>query len=525
MYQVLLVDDEPIVKVALRTIVNWESLGFSICATASDGVEALQFIEKYQPDIIITDLKMPQMDGLQLIRNLKEKEYPGKIIVASNFGEYELVREALTLGAMDYILKISINAADLTALIQKAVSQLETERHTQKQQKNQIQLLEHNLKQIKSAILKDYLLDPNLREEFLLENDSVDFPQLPESYMCLLTIKSAREQHTFTFPAIEGLLREALKSIETIEILPIDSTNVLLIFMKEELDRKKIHLKDLIHKVEDSLKTYTCTNPNIIYTPAFKGYSQAKEQFQQCQEASEIIFYDYQNMICTENIKLQHHIKGKTYQEFACHLVEKLEKKDLEGSLQKLKEFLEDCRSHQIHPEILKLFLQKVLDYIPICSSFLHIENTETYDANREQISSCLDCKQLMDVFEISMNLLINDNSLQCSGMRKEILAVIKFINQNYTEKISLIDISRQVNLNENYLCRVFKEQTGKSIVNYLNEVRMKHAASLLLDGNVYMKEIAAAVGIDDPFYFTRLFKKYYNVNPSEYKISQTKLT
>lgn len=78
MYSILIIDDEPIVKIALRSILPWEEHGFFICGTASNGLEAVPLIEKHHPDIIITDLKMPEMDGLELIRFLKEKEYPEK---------------------------------------------------------------------------------------------------------------------------------------------------------------------------------------------------------------------------------------------------------------------------------------------------------------------------------------------------------------------------------------------------------------------------------------------------------------
>ena len=89
MYSILIIDDEPIVKIALRSILPWEEHGFFICGTASNGLEALSLIEKHHPDVIITDLKMPEMNGLELIRTLKENSYPGEILVLSNYEDFD----------------------------------------------------------------------------------------------------------------------------------------------------------------------------------------------------------------------------------------------------------------------------------------------------------------------------------------------------------------------------------------------------------------------------------------------------
>ena len=124
MYSILIIDDEPIVKIALRSILPSEEHGFSICGTASNGLEAMPLIEKHQPDVIITDLKMPEMDGLELIRTLKEKNYPGEILVLSNYEDFDSVRSALLLGAADYLLKIKISPDTLLACLNKTTEKL-----------------------------------------------------------------------------------------------------------------------------------------------------------------------------------------------------------------------------------------------------------------------------------------------------------------------------------------------------------------------------------------------------------------
>lgn len=133
MYQVLIVDDEPIVKIALRSMLDWGTLGFHICATASNGQEALEMAEKYRPDLIICDLKMPVMDGIELIQTAKDRKMDCEFLVISNYEDFNYVRTALVLGASDYILKVSISPEELTSQLQKIREKLELKKKTQQQ--------------------------------------------------------------------------------------------------------------------------------------------------------------------------------------------------------------------------------------------------------------------------------------------------------------------------------------------------------------------------------------------------------
>jgi len=109
--------------------------------------------------------------------------------------------------------------------------------------------------------------------------------------------------------------------------------------------------------------------------------------------------------------------------------------------------------------------------------------------------------------------------TLKFASLRKEVRDAIIFIHLNYNHAITLCDVAKEVNLSKEYLCRLFKKETDLQIFRYLSILRMKRAASLITKntGRTYVREVAAAVGIDDQFYFTRLFKKYYGISPSEY--------
>ena len=98
MYRALIVDDEDIIKIGLKTIIDWEQLGFEIVGTAEDGLEAIKKVEELSPDLIITDIIMPRMDGIELMEELKKRGFAGKIIVLSNYGEVDYVKRAMKLG-------------------------------------------------------------------------------------------------------------------------------------------------------------------------------------------------------------------------------------------------------------------------------------------------------------------------------------------------------------------------------------------------------------------------------------------
>ena len=133
MYQVLLVDDEPILQLGIRRMLEGAA-DYQICASARNGEEALQYLQAHPVDIVMTDLKMPVMDGITLIKELKRRQLPAPVIVLSNYSDFELVREALTEGASDYVLKLDLTAQTLLKHLDKLAASLNAVRRTRGEQ-------------------------------------------------------------------------------------------------------------------------------------------------------------------------------------------------------------------------------------------------------------------------------------------------------------------------------------------------------------------------------------------------------
>lgn len=526
MYHVMLVDDEPIVKVALRTMIPWDELGFPICGTASDGLEALSLVDKLAPDIIITDLKMPKMDGLELIKELIDRGYLGKIIVASNFGEYELVRQALVLGAVDYLLKISIKKDNLIEQLHKTALLLQRERLTIEEQKTRDKLIQSNLKSVKNAILKDFFTDPSYEESRLYEHEHLILHNRnAPCYLLYVTFDHAaasesRRQQPVSAMFIENIILDALAKVDGAETVQVEKSCLLVLIPKQQLQEHAIRYRGFIDKIVSLLQMYVSIIPSIVYTSEVQGYSEAKRAFVACRNAVQVNFYAHQSVLSLDTVSLQNSMEGFQAAELSSRIIAACENQDMAEATQQLTLLVQQAGVKSVHPDAVKRFIVKCLDYISISSQRLVWMDDDRAESGK---ASILHAKNAKELIERTLDTLQSFGYRYGGGpevlYKKEVQLAIAYIRNHYQDKITLEMISDHVNLSENYLCRVFKEQVGTSIVSYLNKLRMDKAAELIVTGSSYMKEVASSVGISDQFYFNRLFKKYFGVNPTEYKV------
>ena len=386
MYNILIVDDEPIVKIALRSILPWEEYGFFICGTAGNGLEALSLIEKQHPDVIITDLKMPGMDGLELIRTLKEKNYPGEILVLSNYEDFDSVRSALLLGAADYLLKIKIQADTLLACLNKTTEKL------QKKAREKSPVPEETISENRNRLLLSFFQGDSSLASFIQENRETKLGFMEKSCaICYVTFEKFLSNDAFSISAnlLRDMILDAVQGALQPYILVLNDYSALVVFSQRELTVSQIKVEQLVKKLYNRFTMYQSFAPDMPYQENLKNYEEAR----------------------------------KIYQSF-----------------------------HQ---------------------------NEGHY--------------------------------------KNDVAKTIAYIEENYMHRLTLASISANVNLSSSYLCRVFKSEVGISITSYLNNLRIRKAATLIKEQALSLKEISAMVGIDDQLYFSRLFKKCMGISPSEY--------
>ena len=517
MLSVLLVDDEPIIKAAFQKIIPWEEEGYQIAGSASNGKEALRILSQSPADIVITDLKMPQMDGIALIKELKGSGFDGIILVLSNYADFDLVREALVAGATDYMLKVNIDAQMLLDQLHKAREALAARRKSY--QKERL-VIEH------SALLRTHTL-----RAYLTAGDPPALPPqaLADAYslahgpfgMCHIAFLPSRNLGGAHFPSpnhVESVLRAIFENVQDTDILILNDREICCVYPQNELAQKGIIEKDKLDQITRQIAMYFNTSVLLLHSPPAETLPELRLKHLKCLEAASLSFYALKRTVLSPESIIFGDVPDIYQAEtVARRLAECHIHKENEEIRDYLTFFLLDCRAVFASPGKVKEFLAQTYERLMVfapCS-----QNAGDCQNAIDVFTSCRDEQELLPqaiaLFSLILTQIVPPAYEHC---KEDVRRALLYMHMHYVRQITLDDIACAANLDRSYLCRLFKKETGLNPFAYLNDLRMTAAARIIAEEGVYIQEVAGRVGIDDPFYFTRLFRKRFGQSPSEYR-------
>ncbi|QGH34018.1 response regulator [Gracilibacillus salitolerans] len=490
MKKVFLVDDEAVIRRGIAQKIDWENEGFTYCGDASDGEVALPLIEKHQPDIVITDIKMPFMDGLTLSRILKEKMPHVKIIILSGHDEFEYARQAIRLQVEEYCLK-PVSSQDLVTILRKVKTKMETTRKVFTSIDTKEELYEQLCKGSLST------------EEIIhqAKNLQVD---LMASYYTVLVIKNNPETVKQKLTSYQPLL--FVKDTKSILILKHDLEHMLLKQIHEIKQILTSHHQPLLFGL-GSIETRT-EHITIAYENALEAYSYSRAIH------SDNFLQDHQDvhrelMQSFDRRKLIHFLKF--------------------GQLNQLDTFIQTYASFiNQKRDFSNVFLYYFLLDFTITIRH-HLEESDHYD-NR--------CKEMIEPLENSLHQVRTKEEM--IDFMKEMLHPLLVHHEHHSSKygtviqqvkqvvatrfhdssLSLQEIAKEINISASYLSNIFSKEMDQTITEYLTKTRMDHAKELLQTTNHKTYEIADKVGFNDSHYFCHTFKKVTGMTTKEYKVS-----
>lgn len=527
-YKVLLVDDEEeVIQVILKKI-DWIGLGFSVMGNAGDGVKALEMIEEEQPDVVISDIKMPYMDGLELSRRIK-KEYPSiKIILLTGFDEFEYAKEAVHLEIEEYILK-PIDSEEFSKVLTRIHNTIDEE----KAQKSNAERLQNyymdSLPQLQ-ANFYSMLIEGRIKADELekYKNDySIDLPG--PVYACIVLHTSQIELPEDLKPVLVGIsvdheARERFKNLYGSKFFMYLGNTVMIVQLKDEsqltevtdeLNRFCRMVKQTIgvvvtagvgkavREVLELSDSYTGAREAVTYRVLFgrgRAINITEAAPYEQQDTAQSVSDDSDLHELLKNVRLyEADMINEAVDRYIDHTL--ASQKSLTGYRFGLMELMSALYRFMANNQI---DIKKLPDFDD------RIYN-DILQMNVEQVRDWLKGVCVAAHSQIAEGM--NDSS------KSFVSKAMDYISDNYgDENLSLDSISGELGVSSSYFSSTFKKYTGKSFVSYLTDFRMKKAQYLLIEKNEKTYVVAQEVGYSDPNYFSYVFKKQFGMSPSRYK-------
>ncbi len=522
MYKILIVDDEMIVRHAVKTPIRWEGSRFEYVGAAANGAAALNRIQETGADIVITDIKMPEMDGLELIKRLTASGFSGEVLVLSNYDDFELVREALKCGAYDYMLKLTLKTESFMQTLEEIAAKLDARNGAASAPASDaaVPRLEEITPRIAAAIRKlDELTadsEPWEGERFIgadetvysfvirLQGDEQGLRQSGEFQDTLVKLADG----LFTGSRWTVVIRTGARRF----LLAVAYTSETSFSSPEELALRMISLASLYYNVRIK----------AIYASAASDEDELAAELRLSRQAEELLFYTRPPTGCLSNRETIQE-GNEAFKAAETRLRDSMRKPN-SGSLvlwsESALELIGLAAEQRVNPRQLKR---------AVSGGIWSIANSDDpatpiqWDEKRwlEQVEAAETDAQLKETIRELSKEIENRSSDTASpqiAAREEVLQAMRYLEERYPERVAIADVAHHVGLSEPYLCQVFKADTGQSILTYLNEIRMSKAYEMLASGRYLVKQAAIEVGIPDPFYFNRLFKKRFGFSPKNVK-------
>ncbi|MEH7545203.1 response regulator transcription factor [Neobacillus vireti] len=498
MFRVLLVDDEPIITKGLSVILDWEDYGFEIVHTAESGEEALSYIKQYPIDILITDILMGEMSGLDLIQEVKCIRPEIKSIVLTGYQEFDFIKRGLLLGIENYIVK-PVDEEELLKTLQAVGRKLRAEASGTRTQESTT------------------LLDNTLWSFLTGEIDRRDCLER----LALYNIEFNQPFYNVSILNIEHYQSEVVKNVrhfieEQYQAICLFSPNqeIVIIFggaSEEELLKQNQRLvDDLMTEQKGTGLFYLAMGKPV------RVMDELEDSFSMAREHSSLQLYSEPNVLISDKQAIDRHEELKRQQEFKETVVKRLMNAE-EESLELIDLFFKELteKSNVISPQVAKKYTFDLISYIHYS---LQPDDLSLYTAVVERIVYSSDIAQMRAILnEYCYELILTIHNHV--HLRSPIVQnVLQYIHAHYDQGLSLKTLGQQFHVNAIYLGQLFQKEVGVVFSEYLNRYRLEKAKELLKTTHYRAGDIGKKVGYSDTTYFYKQFKKIVGTTPSEWR-------
>lgn len=537
MYKIILVDDEEEVRYGIINKIQWNKYGFEIIGEAENGKDALELVEKNTPDLVITDIKMPFMDGMKLTQVLSEKFPTVKTIILTGFDEFEYAKTAIKLNVIEYVLK-PISSKDIIELLINVKEQLDREF----EEKKNIKLLEEIY--IKSLpILKEKLLSSIIRGNI----NSDEIKEKAKNYNINLHGKAFLVSVVSIDHSIESnnnknkeiSVFQALKLIEEIVkkycagLAFIEDDNIIVLNISQEDDKKQILDKSskMLEEIRQSISKYLNLSVTIGIGTSFEDISGASISYKNAVAA-----LGYRITLGNNRLIFIEDVEPKRENEI---VFDKLSERQLENSIKTgtkeeiystVDTIFRVIENANTSIEYYQIYLIQLLTTIIKIAKDSNVNMKDIFGENFNFFIELYKFSTLSEVKEWIKKSSIKISEYIVKG-REDLSKLLvdrakEYIEERFQDsELNINTICNYLHISQAYFSYIFKKDTKTTFVSYLTQIRMTKAKELLRNTNMKTFVIAEKVGFSEPNYFSYCFKKNLGKSPSEYRNSFKRIT
>ncbi len=470
MYKVFLVDDEEYVVKSLKARIDWEEYGFKVIGFSLSSNEAYQEILKEKPDLVFTDIRMPGMSGLELIKSIRDAGLNTLCMVISGYAEFAYAQKAVNYGAFGYCLK-PFDDAEINDFLKRAKASLDSSKHSVKT--TIMDLIEENSSDANESLKK------------LLLNYGIDFSAISELQICVSLGKD----------------RLVMEGININLTLKIGLEKYAYFIVQNDI-------KGLESFFEEKNKTEV---NRIGISRSINSINEIKGAIYQ----AEILAYNYFTG-CKKIFVSDDLLQDKE------DSIRQLEKAISKNDISSVVGILESIGPVFINGRLNIKHAIIIYNIVMAFSSRLKNEHFEDYIYSFDKLAASFgNVQQMLDYLEgiLSRKLDLGFQSASQYINNQTVRHILKYVNDNFCEDISIQSISRHFKINANYVSQLFKKEVGIVFTEYLSKLRIDYACNLLKTTELSIGEISEKAGYNDYFYFSRVFKKVKGKSPSAFRM------
>lgn len=529
MFKLLIVEDEHIVRLALRSLIDWTGNGIEIVAESVNGLEAVEVLKMEDIDLVITDINMPVMNGLELIQTIDQMGLNPSIIVLSAYNDYHYVRDAFKLGVKDYILKSEMDPNHVLELVKRTLST--RVKHA---------LTAGNKHMDPSADKDNYLILKSMAsgvdsiEKITVENVYKALGFKGDYDCCVVLVDEfaktqarygKKDLGTFSKHVTESinyqLAKERLAKVVCIE------ANVYMVLYcglgaSEAANRHKLEL--VLRNIQKSLEVYLDITVSIGVVNHCHSLFKLNDYYKEAVELANLRYiYGKGRIIYQKTAHLIKQIDSERILGQEVALIDAIKALDPNGVDLELDHLLNRIASFKSESEkqLTGFYLELVLVIILKCSE-IDPEIQCIFDQNENFYEKIKHFETKEEVHgwikAFVRNILVFFSKKNQHNESNQIKKAKKYIMKHYMENIGLSCVAEEVELSECYLSKLFVMETGETFIHFLTRYRIDKACEMLRSSNLKIYEVAKNIGYENVEHFSRVFKKAMGLSPIEYK-------